>query len=124
MEGKLFSILEFESFIFHVYSWWCISTYYLFGSSYVLFLRAFFLILSLTFFSDGTSLCGVFIAVHNVIQQLNIDGYVDVFTVVRQLRIHQPDLCNSVVCIQLQGPLYISFFRVVAKDIKFVYKLK
>ncbi|XP_078328737.1 receptor-type tyrosine-protein phosphatase epsilon-like isoform X3 [Crassostrea virginica] len=46
--------------------------------------------------SDGTSLCGVFIAVHNVIQQLNIDGYVDVFTVVRQLRIHQPYLCNSI----------------------------
>lgn len=114
MEGKLFSILEFESFIFHVYSWWCISTYYLFGSSYVLFLRAFFLILSLTFFSDGTSLCGVFIAVHNVIQQLNIDGYVDVFTVVRQLRIHQPDLCNSIVCIQCRG-LYTFKFSVLLR---------
>ncbi|XP_078328755.1 receptor-type tyrosine-protein phosphatase epsilon-like [Crassostrea virginica] len=45
---------------------------------------------------DGTSLCGVFIAVHNVIQQLNIDSYVDVFTVVRQLRIQEPNLCNSI----------------------------
>nr|XP_022309640.1 receptor-type tyrosine-protein phosphatase epsilon-like isoform X5 [Crassostrea virginica] len=45
---------------------------------------------------DGTSLCGVFIAVHNVIQQLHIDSYVDVLTVVRQLRIHQPDLCSNI----------------------------
>ncbi|XP_078327342.1 receptor-type tyrosine-protein phosphatase alpha-like isoform X1 [Crassostrea virginica] len=46
--------------------------------------------------SDGASLCGVFIAVHNAIQQLNTDSAVDVFTVVRQLQIRRPELCNSI----------------------------
>nr|XP_022308543.1 receptor-type tyrosine-protein phosphatase T-like [Crassostrea virginica] len=46
--------------------------------------------------SDGASLCGVFLAVHNAIQQLNTDSAVDVFTVVRQLQIRRPELCNSI----------------------------
>nr|XP_022305246.1 receptor-type tyrosine-protein phosphatase epsilon-like isoform X2 [Crassostrea virginica] len=46
--------------------------------------------------SDGASLCGVFIAVHNAIQQLNTDSAVDIFTVVRQLQIRRPELCNNI----------------------------
>nr|XP_022304858.1 uncharacterized protein LOC111111943 isoform X3 [Crassostrea virginica]XP_022304859.1 uncharacterized protein LOC111111943 isoform X3 [Crassostrea virginica] len=46
--------------------------------------------------SDGGSLCGLFIAVHNAIQQLNTDGGLDVFTVVRQLQIRRPELCSSI----------------------------
>ncbi|XP_078327339.1 uncharacterized protein LOC111113019 isoform X1 [Crassostrea virginica] len=45
--------------------------------------------------SDGASLCGVFIAVHNAIQQLRTDSAVDVFTVVRQLQIRRPEFINS-----------------------------
>ena len=51
--------------------------------------------------SDGGSLCGLFIAVHNAIQQLNTDGGLDVFTVVRQLQIRRPELCNSIVSLVL-----------------------
>ncbi|XP_078328710.1 uncharacterized protein LOC111114478 isoform X1 [Crassostrea virginica] len=46
--------------------------------------------------SDGGSLSGLFIAVHNAIQQLNTDGGLDVFTVVRQLQIRRPELCSSI----------------------------
>ncbi|XP_078327338.1 uncharacterized protein LOC111114405 isoform X2 [Crassostrea virginica] len=45
--------------------------------------------------SDGASLCGVFIAIHNAIQQLRTDSAVDVFTVVRQLQIRRPEFINS-----------------------------
>nr|XP_022308872.1 uncharacterized protein LOC111114722 isoform X2 [Crassostrea virginica] len=45
---------------------------------------------------DGASLCGIFMAVHNAIQQLEIDGGVDVFTTVRQLQIRRPELCGNV----------------------------
>ena len=77
--------------------------------------KGFFSYAKFNFFRDGTSLCGVFIAVHNVIQQLHIDSYVDVLTVVRQLRIDQPDVCNNIVCIQLHGSLYILIFLIVKK---------
>eukprot|EP00105_Crassostrea_gigas_P044750 XP_019928898.1 PREDICTED: uncharacterized protein LOC105343469 [Crassostrea gigas] len=43
--------------------------------------------------SDGASLCGLFVAVHSVIQQMNMDDRVDVFTAVRQLQIRRPELC-------------------------------
>lgn len=43
--------------------------------------------------SDGASLCGLFVAVHNVIQQMNMDDRVDVFTAVRQLQIRRPEFC-------------------------------
>nr|XP_034318918.1 receptor-type tyrosine-protein phosphatase alpha isoform X1 [Crassostrea gigas] len=45
--------------------------------------------------SDGASLCGLFIAVHNVIQQMNMDDRVDVFTAVRQLQIRRPEFCSK-----------------------------
>ncbi|XP_052695995.1 receptor-type tyrosine-protein phosphatase epsilon-like [Crassostrea angulata] len=43
--------------------------------------------------SDDASQCGLFIAVHNVIQQMNMDDRVDVFTAVRQLQIRRPEFC-------------------------------
>ncbi|XP_061165546.1 uncharacterized protein LOC133174437 [Saccostrea echinata] len=43
--------------------------------------------------SDGASLCGAFCAVHNVIQQINMDANVDVFTSVRQLQVRRPEFC-------------------------------
>nr|XP_022311806.1 receptor-type tyrosine-protein phosphatase epsilon-like isoform X2 [Crassostrea virginica] len=44
---------------------------------------------------DGASLCGVFCAVYNAIQQLTMDNEVDVFSVVRQLQIRRPELCSN-----------------------------
>nr|XP_022311896.1 receptor-type tyrosine-protein phosphatase mu-like isoform X4 [Crassostrea virginica] len=44
---------------------------------------------------DGASLCGVFCAVYNAIQQLTMDNEVDVFSVVRQLQIRRPELCST-----------------------------
>lgn len=45
--------------------------------------------------SDGAVLCGVFIAVHNAIQQLQMDDGVDIFTAVRQLQVRRPELCAT-----------------------------
>ncbi|XP_062594500.1 receptor-type tyrosine-protein phosphatase T-like [Saccostrea cucullata] len=45
--------------------------------------------------SDGAVSCGVFCAVYNAIQQLSIDGVVDIFSTVRQLQIRRPELCSS-----------------------------
>ncbi|XP_061195011.1 receptor-type tyrosine-protein phosphatase epsilon-like [Saccostrea echinata] len=45
--------------------------------------------------SDGASLCGAFCALHNVIQQINMDDSVDVFTAVRQLQVRRPELCSN-----------------------------
>nr|XP_022311822.1 receptor-type tyrosine-protein phosphatase T-like [Crassostrea virginica]XP_022311823.1 receptor-type tyrosine-protein phosphatase T-like [Crassostrea virginica]XP_022311824.1 receptor-type tyrosine-protein phosphatase T-like [Crassostrea virginica] len=44
---------------------------------------------------DGASLCGVFCAVYNAIQQLTMDNEVDVFSIVRQLQIRRPELCSN-----------------------------
>ncbi|XP_061195009.1 receptor-type tyrosine-protein phosphatase epsilon-like [Saccostrea echinata] len=45
--------------------------------------------------SDGASLCGAFCAVHNVVQQINMDNRVDVFTAVRQIQVRRPAFCSS-----------------------------
>ncbi|XP_062620198.1 receptor-type tyrosine-protein phosphatase epsilon-like isoform X4 [Saccostrea cucullata] len=45
--------------------------------------------------SDGAALCGAFCAVHNAIQQINMDANVDVFTAVRQLQVRRPEFCSS-----------------------------
>ena len=50
------------------------------------------------FFRDGASLCGVFCAVFNSIQQINMDDSVDVFTTVRQLQTRRPEFCSTQVC--------------------------
>ncbi|XP_056003643.1 receptor-type tyrosine-protein phosphatase alpha-like [Ostrea edulis] len=44
---------------------------------------------------DGAARCGVFCAVHNVLQQLSMDGEVDIFSVVRQLQVRCPELCST-----------------------------
>ncbi|XP_078329023.1 receptor-type tyrosine-protein phosphatase epsilon-like [Crassostrea virginica] len=44
---------------------------------------------------DGASLCGVFCAVSNCIQQINMDDSVDVFTTVRQLQTRRPEFCST-----------------------------
>ncbi|XP_062579218.1 receptor-type tyrosine-protein phosphatase epsilon-like [Saccostrea cucullata] len=45
--------------------------------------------------SDGATLCGVFCAVHNAIQQINMDDNVDIFTSVRQLQVRRPAFCSN-----------------------------
>ncbi|XP_061165548.1 receptor-type tyrosine-protein phosphatase epsilon-like [Saccostrea echinata] len=44
---------------------------------------------------DGASLSGVFCAIHNVIQQINMDDRVDVFIAVRQLQVRRPEFCPN-----------------------------
>ena len=60
-------------------------------------------------YRDGASLCGMFMAVHNAIQQLEIDDGVDVFTTVRQLQIRRPELVGNIVS------LYNDYSRSIAK---------
>ncbi|XP_061190331.1 receptor-type tyrosine-protein phosphatase mu-like [Saccostrea echinata] len=45
--------------------------------------------------SDGSALCGVFCAVYNTLQQLSMDGEVDIFSAVQQLQIRRPELCST-----------------------------
>lgn len=47
--------------------------------------------------SDGATMCGVFCAVYNLIQQLTIDEEIDVFSVVRLLQTRRPEFCSSMV---------------------------
>lgn len=47
--------------------------------------------------SDGAEMCGTFCTVHNVVQQLSLDGHLDVFSTIRQLQIRRPELCFSMV---------------------------
>ncbi|XP_078329065.1 receptor-type tyrosine-protein phosphatase epsilon-like [Crassostrea virginica] len=44
---------------------------------------------------DGISLSGVFCAIFNCIQQINMDDSVDVFTTVRQLQARRPEFCST-----------------------------
>eukprot|EP00105_Crassostrea_gigas_P028871 XP_011450650.1 PREDICTED: receptor-type tyrosine-protein phosphatase kappa-like [Crassostrea gigas] len=44
---------------------------------------------------DGASLCGVFCAVFNSIQQITMDNNIDVFTTVRQLQTRRPEFCST-----------------------------
>uniref|UniRef100_A0A8W8M3E8 protein-tyrosine-phosphatase n=1 Tax=Magallana gigas TaxID=29159 RepID=A0A8W8M3E8_MAGGI len=44
---------------------------------------------------DGAELCGMFCAIHNCMQQLHMDGNIDVFSTVRQLQICRPEFCSS-----------------------------
>eukprot|EP00105_Crassostrea_gigas_P025418 XP_011445994.2 PREDICTED: receptor-type tyrosine-protein phosphatase kappa [Crassostrea gigas] len=49
----------------------------------------------IVFSRDGAALCGVFCAVHNLIQQLTMDEEIDVFSVVRLLQTRRPEMCSS-----------------------------
>ncbi|XP_065924918.1 receptor-type tyrosine-protein phosphatase alpha [Magallana gigas] len=44
---------------------------------------------------DGASLCGVFCAVFNSIQQIIMDDNIDVLTTVRQLQTRRPEFCST-----------------------------
>ncbi|XP_061178844.1 receptor-type tyrosine-protein phosphatase kappa-like [Saccostrea echinata] len=44
---------------------------------------------------DGASCCGVFIAVYNAIQQLQLDNEVDMFTIVQQLHCRRPEMIST-----------------------------
>ena len=66
-------------------------------------------------YRDGASLCGMFMAVHNAIQQLEMDDGVDVFTTVRQLQIRRPELVGNIVS------LYKGYSRSNAKIFFLVY---
>uniref|UniRef100_K1RBD9 Endothelial cells scavenger receptor n=1 Tax=Magallana gigas TaxID=29159 RepID=K1RBD9_MAGGI len=52
---------------------------------------------------DGASMCGVFCAVFNSIQQITMDDNIDVFTTVRQLQTMRQDLCATQAVRYLQG---------------------
>ncbi|XP_061170839.1 receptor-type tyrosine-protein phosphatase alpha-like [Saccostrea echinata] len=61
---------------------------------------------------NGAALCGVFCAVHNVLQQLNMDREVDIFTAVRQLQIRRPELCSSLEEYRMLYNCVLDFIRV------------
>ncbi|XP_061180753.1 receptor-type tyrosine-protein phosphatase kappa-like [Saccostrea echinata] len=44
---------------------------------------------------DGATCCGVFIAVHNAIEQLQQDDEVDIFTIVQQLQCRRPEMIST-----------------------------
>ncbi|XP_062577033.1 uncharacterized protein LOC134238932 isoform X2 [Saccostrea cucullata] len=45
---------------------------------------------------DGASLCGIFCAIHNVLEQITLDECADIFTAVRQILIRRPELCTKI----------------------------
>lgn len=51
----------------------------------------------LFYFRDGASGCGMICAVNNALQQLQQDGEVDMFTIVRQLQIRRPEMISTLV---------------------------
>ncbi|XP_061170989.1 receptor-type tyrosine-protein phosphatase T-like [Saccostrea echinata] len=62
--------------------------------------------------SDGASLCGVFCSVYNVLQQLSMDGEVDIFSTVRQLQIRRPELCSSMEEYRMIYGVVLDYIRV------------
>ncbi|XP_061185070.1 receptor-type tyrosine-protein phosphatase epsilon-like [Saccostrea echinata] len=44
---------------------------------------------------DGATCCGVFCTVYNAIEQLEIDGEVDILTIVQQLQIRRPEMIST-----------------------------
>ena len=59
--------------------------------------------------------CGVLCAVYNAIQQLQQDEEVDMFTIVRQLLVRNPELITSLV-----GEVHV-LFSVRLKTLKFFF---
>nr|XP_034320791.1 uncharacterized protein LOC105332872 isoform X4 [Crassostrea gigas] len=60
---------------------------------------------------DGATMCGVFCAVYNLIQQLTMDEEIDVFYVVRLLQTRRPELCSSMEEYQLIHEALRRFIR-------------
>ncbi|XP_056003140.1 receptor-type tyrosine-protein phosphatase epsilon-like isoform X1 [Ostrea edulis] len=59
---------------------------------------------------DGATGCGMFCAVYNAVQQLQLDDEVDMFTVVRQLQIRRPEMISSLSEYQFCCKVAASFF--------------
>lgn len=47
--------------------------------------------------SDGVKWCGVFSAGYNAVEQLTLDDEVDMFNIVRLMRVRRPELVPSFV---------------------------
>ncbi|XP_056002212.1 receptor-type tyrosine-protein phosphatase mu-like [Ostrea edulis] len=60
---------------------------------------------------DGATLCGVFCAAHNVLQQLSMDGEVDIFSAVRQLHVRRPELCSSLAKYRMIHDVVLLYIR-------------
>ncbi|XP_056002216.1 receptor-type tyrosine-protein phosphatase alpha-like [Ostrea edulis] len=60
---------------------------------------------------DGATLCGVFCAAHNVLQQLSMDGEVDIFSAVRQLHVRRPELCSSLAKYRMIHDVVLHYIR-------------
>ncbi|XP_062587740.1 receptor-type tyrosine-protein phosphatase epsilon-like isoform X2 [Saccostrea cucullata] len=45
--------------------------------------------------SDGAKRCGQFCVVYNALEQMSMDGEVDIFTITRQLQIRRPEFINN-----------------------------
>ncbi|XP_061180609.1 receptor-type tyrosine-protein phosphatase epsilon-like [Saccostrea echinata] len=50
---------------------------------------------SLVISKDGAGPAGVFCVLHNALQQISMDGEVDIFTIVRQLKIRRPEVITK-----------------------------
>ncbi|XP_061166269.1 receptor-type tyrosine-protein phosphatase epsilon-like [Saccostrea echinata] len=61
--------------------------------------------------SDGAVLCGVFCAVYNTLQQLSMDGELDIFSTVRQLQIRRPELCSSMDEYRMVYDVLLNYIR-------------
>ncbi|XP_062620863.1 receptor-type tyrosine-protein phosphatase epsilon-like isoform X1 [Saccostrea cucullata] len=62
--------------------------------------------------SDGAALCGVFCSVFNTLQQLTMDGEVEIFTAVRQLQIRRPELCSNLEEYMIIYNVVLDYIRV------------
>ncbi|XP_061170426.1 receptor-type tyrosine-protein phosphatase mu-like [Saccostrea echinata] len=50
---------------------------------------------SIVISKDGAGVTGLFCVLHNALQQLRMDGEVDIFTIVRQLQTRRPEVINK-----------------------------
>lgn len=53
-----------------------------------------------SFLSDGAKRCGPFCAVYNALEQIMLDGEVDLFTITRQLQTRRSEFLSSFVRVQ------------------------
>ncbi|XP_061166271.1 receptor-type tyrosine-protein phosphatase epsilon-like [Saccostrea echinata] len=68
---------------------------------------------------DGAVLCGVFCAVYNTLQQLSMDGEVDIFSTVRQLQIRRPELCTTMDEYRMIYDVVLDYIRTQEENVYF-----
>ncbi|XP_078330759.1 receptor-type tyrosine-protein phosphatase kappa-like [Crassostrea virginica] len=66
--------------------------------------------------SDGATSCGAFCVVYNTLEQIKVDGEVDIFTIARQLQVRRPEFLSTWAEYQL---CYAAVAEYLLKD--FVY---